>query len=123
MPVIRKSQKPQLRSSMQKRYHESLLIPVWVRAASLPLLACALTGVSDGDAELKIYDPSMVPDHFDLFFSPNAQSWRECSVNWREYQTKSVGIIFLGRHMAARSSVTEGSNSRGDMTMSGLIIE
>jgi hypothetical protein len=86
---------------MQQRSHESLLVPVWVRAACLPFLPCTLTSVSDGGAELKMHDPFVVPDRFDLFFSPTAQSWRECSVNWLKYEAKLIGISFLARHMAS----------------------
>mgnify|MGYP007135464037 CR=1 FL=1 len=84
---------------MQECYHKSLLIPVWIRAACLPLLQCALTSASEDGAELKLEDPFVVPDRFDLFFSPIAQSWRECYVNWRKYEAKSIGINFVARHI------------------------
>lgn len=85
---------------MQKRFHESLSVPVWVRTDYLSLLLCALTSASDGSGELTLDDPCIVPDRFDLLFSPTAQSWRECSVRWRKYHTKSIGITFLSRHIS-----------------------
>jgi hypothetical protein len=85
---------------MLERYHKSLLIPVWVRVACLPLLQCALTSPSECGAELKLEDPFAVPDRFELLFSPVAQTWRECSVNWRRYEAKSIGIRFVARHIA-----------------------
>jgi hypothetical protein len=85
---------------MQECYHKSLLIPVWIRASCLPLLRCAITSASEEGAELKLKDPFVVPDRFDLFFSPIAQSWRGCCINWRRYEAKSIGITFLARHLA-----------------------
>jgi hypothetical protein len=85
---------------MQECYHKSLLIPVWIRASCLPLLRCAITSASEDGAELKLKNPSVIPERFDLFFSPIAQSWRECRINWRRYEAKSIGIIFLARHLA-----------------------
>jgi hypothetical protein len=82
---------------MHKRYYESLLIPVWVRTPFSPLLACAMTSVSEHGAELVVNSAS-VPDLFDLLFSPIAQSWRECSVVWSGRDRQSIGICFLGRH-------------------------
>jgi hypothetical protein len=83
---------------MREWYHQSLLIPVWIRTARPPLLQCDLTTASEYGAELKLDDPFSIPDHFELLFSPLAQSWRQCSVNWRRYE--SLGIIFVARHTA-----------------------
>jgi hypothetical protein len=84
---------------MRNRYYESLFIPVWVRTPFLPLLACAMTSVSEQEAELLV-NSSSVPDLFDLLFSPIAQSWRECSVIWCGRDRRSIGICFVGRHLA-----------------------
>ena len=84
---------------MRNRYYESLFIPVWVRTPFSPLLACAMTCVSEQGAELLV-NSSSVPDRFDLLFSPIAQSWRECSVVSCGRDGQSIGICFLGRHLA-----------------------
>jgi hypothetical protein len=91
---------------MRKHYYESLFIPVWVRTPFSPLFACAMTSVSEQEAELLV-NPSSVPDLFDLLFSPIAQSWRECSVVWSGRDRQSIGICFLGRHLA----LNPGQNS------------
>ena len=83
---------------MRKDYYESLFIPVWVRTPFSPLLACAMTSVSEKRAELLV-NSSSIPDLFDLLFSPIAQSWRECSIIARRYGAKSIKIRFLARHL------------------------
>ena len=84
---------------MRKRCYDSLFIPVWVRMPFSPLLACAMTSVSEEGAEL-LMNSSSVPDLFDLLLSPTAQSWRECALAWCGRDRRSVGIYFLGRHLA-----------------------
>ena len=79
--------------------HQSLLIPVWIRAPGLLLYQCAMTFVSENGAELMVHDPFAMPDRFDLLFSPIAQSWRECSIIARRYEAKSIRISFLARHL------------------------
>jgi hypothetical protein len=102
---------------MRKHYYESLFIAVWVGTPFSPLLACAMTSVSEKRAELLV-NSSSVPDLFDLLFSPIAQSWRECSVTWCARDRRSVGICFLGRHLALypghqRSDVHQNSGLKG----------
>jgi hypothetical protein len=58
-----------------------------------------MTLVSENRAELIVDDPFAVPDRFDLFSSPIAQSWRECSIIARRYEAKSISISFLARHL------------------------
>lgn len=85
---------------MREQYYSSLSHPVWVRAAGLPLVRCLMGFVSEERAQLKFEDSCVVPDRFDLLFSPRAQSWRECSVSWRRPVLKTIGISFLARHTA-----------------------
>ena len=85
---------------MRECLHKSLLIPVWIRAPGSPLYQCAMTFVSEYGAELIAHDPFAMPDRFDLLFSPIAQSWRECSVVSCGRDGQSIGIRFLGRHLA-----------------------
>ena len=79
--------------------HQSLLIPVWIRAPGLLLYQCAMTFVSENGAELMVHDPFAMPDRFDLLFSPIAQSWRECFIVARRYGAKSIKISLLARHL------------------------
>src|SRR3981081_1184269 len=95
---------------MRKDYYDSLFIPVWVRTPFSPLLACAMTSVSEKRAELLV-NSSSIPDLFDLLFSPIAQSWRECSVTWCGRDRRSVGICFLGRHLALYPGQQRNSSS------------
>jgi hypothetical protein len=91
---------------MRECLHQSLLIPVWIRAPGLLLYQCAMTFVSENGAELMVHDPFAMPDRFDLLFSPIAQSWRECSVTARRYEAKSIRVSFLGRHLPLYSANT-----------------
>jgi hypothetical protein len=84
---------------MHELVYKSLSIPVWIRAPGSPLYQCAMTSASEYFGELMVHDPFAMPDRFDLFFSPIAQSWRECSIITRRYGVKSIRIRFLARHL------------------------
>jgi hypothetical protein len=76
-------------------------IRVWVRSPGSPaLLQCTMTYVSESGAELLVDDLFQVPDRFDLLFSPIAQSWRECLIDARRYESKSIMITFLARRFS-----------------------
>jgi hypothetical protein len=47
---------------------------VWVRVPGLPLLPSLMDSVGEHRAQLRLEDPYIVPDQFDLLFSPIAQS-------------------------------------------------
>lgn len=85
---------------MRKYFHcTEWLIPVWVRVTGSSLIQCEMTHASDQAAELKVDDPFILPDRFELLFSPIAQSWRECVIISRRYHARSVSIAFRGRHL------------------------
>jgi len=85
---------------MRKCLHKSLLIPVWIRTPDSPLYQCAMTLVSEIEADLMVHDPFAIPDRFDLLLSTRAQSWRECSIIARRYVSKSIRISFLAQHLS-----------------------
>jgi hypothetical protein len=97
---------------MRECLHQSLLIPVWIRAPGLLLYQCAMTFVSENGAELMVHDPFAMPDRFDLLFSPMARSWRECSIIARRYEAKSIIISFLARQLPLYSDQCSVQNQQ-----------
>jgi hypothetical protein len=82
---------------MREKYYKSLSIPVWIRAPGLPPLRGIMEAVSEHRAKLNVEDVYIIPERFDLLFSPIAQSWRECLVEWRRASVNTIGIKFAAR--------------------------
>jgi PilZ domain len=49
--------------------------------------------MSIGGAKLIVKDPQALPDCFKLFFSPTANTFRDCIVRWRK--SDSIGVQFV----------------------------
>jgi hypothetical protein len=85
---------------MREFFHKPLSITVWIRASDLALYKSEMTAATDYKGELIVHDPFVIPDRFDLLFSPTAQSWRRCVVVERRSEAKSIVILFIARHLA-----------------------
>lgn len=93
---------------MRKRLHEraSTLKPALVTGNGLSV-ACCVRDLSPGGAKLRVADPGMIPDEFQLLLKDTRQA-RRAKVRWR--RKAEVGVAFLddrrvfGRRNSAPSS-------------------
>ena len=71
----------------------SLEVRGWITGLGKDLAPCVIEDISPDGAKL-IIDSGQPPDEFKLYLSPQASTFRNCRVRWR--QRGCVGVQFAG---------------------------